>query len=205
MTHGDDNGLILPPAAAPVQVVVIPVAQQKEGVLDKANELLGRLKAAGWRAEVDASDQSPGWKFSQHEMRGVPVRVEIGPRDIENGSCVLVRRDTADKLTVPLDALETAVGEQLDALRKNLYDRALENRQNRTRLCADYAALERAVSGQAGFYHAAWCGDRACEEKLKEELDISSRCIPFEQTEVSDRCVVCGRPAVSTVVWGKSY
>jgi prolyl-tRNA synthetase len=205
MTHGDDNGLILPPAVAPVQVAVVPIAQHKEGVLAAASALADRLKAQGVRTLLDDSDQSPGWKFAQHEMKGVPLRLEIGPRDIENNSCVIVRRDTGDKVPASLVDVEAVVRQQLDALAQNLYDRAAVNLEQRTYTCPDYASLEKAVDAGLGFYYTGWCGDAACEEKLKEQLEISSRCIPFEAQPVSDVCVACGRPARHTVVWGKAY
>ncbi len=205
MTHGDDNGLILPPAVAPTQVVVIPIAQHKEGVLEAASALRDRLKAAGLRVGMDDSEQSPGWKFAQYEMKGVPVRVEMGPRDIENGECVLVRRDNGEKTTVKLENLETAVREQLDALAKNLFDRALQNRENRTTACRTMDELRAAVQSGAGFYKTMWCGDRACEEKLKEELEISSRCMPFEQENLGEVCPVCGKPAQTMIYWGTAY
>ena len=205
MTHGDDNGLILPPAVAPVQVVVVPVAQHKAGVLEKAAELRDRLKAAGVRVKLDDSDQTPGWKFAQHEMRGVPLRIEIGPRDIENGVCVIARRDIGDKTTVALENLESAVTEQLDALAQNLYARALENRERRTTACANMDELRAAVKAGPGFYKTMWCGDEECEVALKEQLEITSRCMPFEQEHLSDVCPVCGRPAKAMVVWGSAY
>ena len=205
MTHGDDNGLILPPAVAPFQAAVIPIAQHKEGVLEAASGLRDRLKAAGYRVVLDDSDQSPGWKFAQYEMKGVPLRVEIGPRDIENNSCVIVRRDNGEKITVGLDELETKIQEQLDELAQNLYDRALSNRKNRSFNCRDYAELERTVAEQAGFYQTGWCGDAACEEKLKESFEITSRCMPFDDTDAYDKCVVCGKPSEAAVVWGKAY
>ena len=205
MTHGDDNGLILPPAVAPTQVVVIPIAQHKEGVLEAATALRDRLKDAGLRVGIDDSEQSPGWKFAQYEMKGVPVRVEMGPRDIENGECVLVRRDNGEKTTVKLENLETAVREQLDALAKSLFDRALQNRENRTTACRTMDELRAAVKSGAGFYKTMWCGDRACEEKLKEELEISSRCMPFEQENLGEVCPICGKPAKTMICWGSAY
>ena len=205
MTHGDDNGLILPPSVAPIQTMIIPVAQQKPGVIEAATALCDRLKAAGLRANIDVSEQSPGWKYAQYEMKGVPVRVEIGPRDIENGQCVLVRRDTGEKRTVSLENVEDEVRAELDALAKNLYERALENRSRRTYECHDYAELEQAVANDVGFYETMWCGDAECEAALKEKLDITSRCMPFEQKVLSDVCPVCGKPAKKMVVWGKAY
>ncbi|MEA5050389.1 MAG: proline--tRNA ligase [Oscillospiraceae bacterium] len=205
MAHGDDNGLILPPAVAPVQVVVVPVAQHKPGVLEAAKKLEERLAAAGLRVKTDDSDNSPGWKFAQYEMKGVPLRIEIGPRDIENDSCVLVRRDTNEKAATPLAGLEDAVGAALRALEKDLYARALENRANRTYTCLTYDELKKTVSEKQGFYRTMWCGDEACENKLKEELEITSRCMPFEQEHLSDVCPVCGRPAKHMIYWGKAY
>jgi prolyl-tRNA synthetase len=205
MTHGDDNGMILPPAVAPAQVAVVPIAQHREGVLEAASSLRDVLKAAGIRVLLDDGDQSPGWKFAQHEMRGVPLRIEIGPRDIESGSCVIARRDMGEKISAPLEGIERAVREQLDALADNLYKRALGNRASRSWSCAEYSELEAAVAAGTGFYKTAWCGSAACEEALKEKLDITSRCIPFEQEHVSDSCVVCGKKAEATVVWGRAY
>ncbi|MBR5979222.1 MAG: proline--tRNA ligase [Oscillospiraceae bacterium] len=205
MSHGDDNGLILPPAVAPIQAIVVPIAQHKEGVIDAAQALCDRLKAAGIRANIDVTDNSPGWKFAQYEMKGVPVRVEIGPRDIENNSCVLVRRDNGEKTAVSLDGVEDSVKDTLDALAQNIYRLAKENMQRRTVDCHTFDELEEAVNNSLGFYNAMWCGDEACEDELKEKLGIGSRCIPFDGKELSDRCVCCGKPAKAMVIWGKAY
>ncbi|MBR5071834.1 MAG: proline--tRNA ligase [Oscillospiraceae bacterium] len=205
MSHGDDNGLILPPAVAPIQAIVVPIAQHKEGVIDAAQALCDRLKAAGIRANIDVTDNSPGWKFAQYEMKGVPVRVEIGPRDIENNSCVLVRRDNGEKTAVSLDGVEDSVKDTLDALAKNIYRLAKENMQRRTVDCHTFDELEEAVNNSLGFYNAMWCGDEACEDELKEKLGIGSRCMPFEQKHLSDTCVCCGKPAKAMVIWGKAY
>ncbi|MBP1555496.1 MAG: proline--tRNA ligase [Oscillospiraceae bacterium] len=205
MSHGDDNGLILPPAVAPIQAIVVPIAQHKEGVIDAAQALCDRLKAAGIRASIDVTDNSPGWKFAQYEMKGVPVRVEIGPRDIENGNCVLVRRDKGEKTVVSLDSVEDSVKDTLDALAKNIYRLAKENMQSRTVDCHTFDELEQAVNNSLGFYNAMWCGDEACEDELKEKLGIGSRCMPFEQKELSGTCVCCGKPAKAMVIWGKAY
>ncbi|MBR2740803.1 MAG: proline--tRNA ligase [Oscillospiraceae bacterium] len=205
MSHGDDNGLILPPAVAPIQAIVVPIAQHKEGVIDAAQALCDRLKAAGIRTNIDVTENSPGWKFAQYEMKGVPVRVEIGPRDIENNCCVLVRRDNGEKVTVSLDGVEDSVKQTLDALAKNIYDRAKENMERRTVDCATFDELEQAVNNSLGFYRAMWCGDEACEDELKEKLGIGSRCIPFDGKEISDTCVCCGKPAKAMVIWGKAY
>ncbi len=205
MSHGDDNGLILPPAVAPIQAIVVPIAQHKDGVIDAAQALCERLKAAGIRANIDVTENSPGWKFAQYEMKGVPVRVEIGPRDIENGNCVLVRRDNGEKAVVSLDGVEGSVRDTLDALANNIYRLAKDNMKRRTVDCHTFDELEQAVNNSLGFYNAMWCGDEACEDELKEKLGIGSRCIPFEQEHLSDTCVCCGKPAKAMVIWGKAY
>lgn len=205
MSHGDNNGLVLPPDVAPVQVVVIPVAQHKPGVLEKAEAVCRRLVSAGIRAEFDASDQSPGWKFAEHEMRGVPLRLEIGPKDIEKEQCVLVRRDNSQKLFTPLSELESAVAGALASVRDGLYERALQNRIQKTYTARNLEELESILAKHCGFIKAMWCGDEACEAALKERFAISSRCIPFEQETVGDTCVCCGEPADTLVYWGNAY
>ncbi|MCI8497526.1 MAG: proline--tRNA ligase [Clostridiales bacterium] len=205
MTHGDDNGLVMPPAVAPIQVVIVPIAQHKEGVLDKAKELEARLKKI-CRVKTDASDQSPGWKFAEYEMKGVPLRLEIGPKDIENGQCVLVRRDNREKIFVPLDELETKIPEILQAVHDGMYQKALERRESMTySVTGGMDEMIEAANTRPGFIKAAWCGELECEERLKEEAGVTSRCMPFEQEHVSDTCVCCGKPAKTTVIWGKAY
>ena len=204
MTHGDDNGLALPPAIAPIQVVVIPVAQHKEGVIEKAQEVKERL-AKLFRTDIDISDNSPGWKFAQYEMKGVPLRLEIGPKDIEQNQCVIVRRDNREKTFVSLDELESKVAELLQAVHDGLYERALQNRQNRTFTALNLEEMIQTATEQSGFIKAMWCGDAECEAKLKEVAGVSSRCMPFEQEHLSDTCVCCGKPAKTMVIWGKAY
>ena len=204
MTHGDDEGLILPPAIAPFQVVIVPIAAHKPGVSEKAEELAARISKFA-RVKLDNSDNSPGWKFSQWEMKGVPLRLEIGPKDMEKNQCVLVRRDTREKVFVSLDELETAIPAQLEALAKNIYQRALENREARTFAAHNWEEVKELAAGTTGFIKAMWCGDLACEEKMKAEADLSSRCMPFEQEQLSDVCPCCGKPAKKMVVWGKAY
>ena len=204
MTHGDDEGLILPPAIAPFQVVIVPVAAHKPGVTEKAEELAARLSKF-CRVKLDASDNSPGWKFSQWEMKGVPLRLEIGPKDIEKNQCVLVRRDNREKTFVCLDELETAIPAQLEALAQSLYARALENRENRTWSATTMDEVKALAEANNGYIKTMWCGDLACEEKMKEEAGLSSRCMPFEQEHLSDVCPVCGKPAKVMVYWGKAY
>ena len=205
MTHGDDNGLVLPPAVAPIQVVIVPVAQHKEGVLDKAKELEARLKKV-CRVKTDSSDQSPGWKFAEYEMKGVPLRLEIGPKDIEKNQCVLVRRDNREKIFVSLDELETKIPELLQAVHDGMYQKALERRESMTyAVTGGMDEMIEAANTRPGFIKAAWCGELECEERLKEEAGVSSRCMPFEQEHVSDTCVCCGKPAKTMVIWGKAY
>ncbi|MBP3937774.1 MAG: proline--tRNA ligase [Clostridia bacterium] len=204
MTHGDDNGLVLPPAVAPVQMVIIPIAAHKEGVLDKANELYSRLSDV-CRVKLDDSDNSPGWKFAEYEMKGVPLRLEIGPKDIENNQCVIVRRDSGEKIFVSLDELETKVPELLKAVHEGLYKKAYDRRASMTFTAKDFAELKDIADNKPGFIKAMWCGDRACEDKLKEEAGVTSRCIPFEQENLSDTCVCCGKPATKMLYWGKAY
>ncbi|MEG1993720.1 MAG: proline--tRNA ligase, partial [Oscillospiraceae bacterium] len=204
MTHGDDNGLVLPPAIAPIQVMVIPIAQHKEGVIEKATEIKERLSKI-CRAKIDTTDNTPGWKFAQYEMKGVPLRVEIGPKDIENDQCVVVRRDNREKYFVKLSELEAKIPELLQAVHDGLYQRALENRENRTFSAKNLEEMIEVAGGQNGFIKAMWCGDRECEEKLKEVAGVSSRCMPFEQEQIADTCVCCGKKATKMVYWGKAY
>ncbi len=204
MTHGDDNGLVLPPAVAPVQVVVIPIAQHKPGVLDKAAELTERLRAVA-RVKMDASDNSAGWKFAEYEMKGVPLRLEIGPKDIENGQCVLVRRDNREKTVVPLDQLEEAIPALLQAVHDGLYQKALDRRESMTYTARSFEELKDIADNKPGLIKAMWCGDLECELKLKDEAGVSSRCMPFEQESIADTCVCCGKPAKHMTYWGKAY
>ena len=205
MTHGDDNGLVLPPAIAPIQAVIFPIAQHKEGVLEKANELLNSLQGK-FRVKLDDSDNSAGWKFSQYEMKGVPVRIEMGPRDIENGECVLVTRHNREKTVVKLDELESAIEKKLQEVHDGLYEKALKNRENRTYACHSIDEINQSLVEKGdGFIKAMWCGDEACEDEIKEKTGVSSRCIPLEQEHLSDVCACCGKPAKYMVYWGKAY
>ncbi len=205
MTHGDDSGLVLPPAVAPIQVVVIPVQQHKEGVIEAAEAIVEKLKAAGIRVKMDASEQSPGWKFSEYEMKGVPLRVEIGPRDIAENKCVIVRRDNREKSFISQDVLVESVNAGLENLTKAIYEKALANRENRTYTANTFDELARIASESNGYIKAMWCGDLECEMKLKEGADVTSRCMPFDAEPVGDKCVCCGREAHKLVYWGKAY
>lgn len=205
MVHGDDSGLVLPPRIAPVQVDVIPVMQHKEGVLEKAYETAQVLKAAGLRVKVDDSDKNPGWKFSEQEMRGIPVRVEMGPRDIAAGQAVIVRRDTREKVTVPIGELSVKIREVLDAMQCEMLERARKHRDEHTYVATDYEQFKETVAAKPGFVKAMWCGDQACEDKIKEDTSATSRCMPFKQEQLSEVCVCCGKPAKKMVYWGKAY
>ena len=203
MVHSDNSGLVLPPRVAPVQVAIIPVQQRKEGVLEKAAELKEMLK--DFRVKVDDSDKSPGWKFSEQEMRGIPLRIEVGPKDIEAGRCVICRRDTRDKMEVPFGKLEETVKGLLESMQTEMLERAREHRDAHTWVAKNYEEFKQVFQEKAGFVKAMWCGCQDCEDKIKEELSVTSRCMPFEQEQLSDVCVCCGKPAKKMVYWGKAY
>ena len=205
MVHGDDSGLVLPPRVAPTQVAIIPVMQNKPGVLDKATEVADALKAAGLRVKVDDSDKNPGWKFAEQEMRGIPVRVEMGPRDIEAGQAIVVRRDTREKITVAFDDLADTLTALMDTIQSEMLERATAHREAHTTDATNYDDFKDAVANKPGFVRGMWCEDRACEDKIKEETTATSRCMPFEQEKISDVCVCCGKPATKLVYWGKAY
>ena len=204
MVHGDDAGLKLPPHIAPVQAVIIPVAQHKEGVLERAEALREQL-AGKFRVKLDASDKSPGWKFSEYEMKGVPLRIEIGPKDIEKNQAVLVSRTTREKFFVSLDNIEEEVEKHLEHIQQEMFDAALKNREEKTSEARSYEEFSQIIAEKGGFVKAMWCGELACEEKIKEDTGATSRCMPFEQEEISDKCVCCGKPAKKLVYWGKAY
>jgi len=204
MIHGDNNGLVLPPNIAPIQVIVVPIAQQKEGVLEKAQELKERL-AKAFRAKIDDSDKMPGWKFSEYEMKGVPIRVEIGPKDIEAGQAVLSRRDTREKIFISLDNIEVEVEKMLEEIQRSLYEKALAKRNEKTSKAVNIDEMLKILNEKSGFIKAMWCGDEACEDLVKEKTGASSRCIPFEQERIAETCVCCSKPAVNMVYWGRAY
>ncbi|HOP99593.1 MAG TPA: proline--tRNA ligase [Acetivibrio clariflavus] len=205
MVHGDDNGLVLPPKVAPIQVIVIPVSQHKEGVLEKAYAIRDRLAASGIRVKIDDSDKMPGWKYSEYEMKGVPVRLEIGPKDIEKNQAVLVTRVSREKLFISLDELEAKVSETLDKVQKDLYNKALEMRNKKTYTATNLEEFEKIIKETPGFIKAMWCGERGCEDLIKEKIAATARCIPFEQEKLSDKCVCCGKEAKHMVYWAKAY
>ena len=203
MVHGDNRGLCLPPHIAPTQVMIIPIQQKKDGVLDKAYELRDRLSS--FKVKVDDSDKTPGYKYAEQEMRGIPLRLEVGPRDIENKVCVLVRRDTLEKIEVSMDEIETKVAELLDTMQKDMLEKARAHMAAETTEAKTAAEFKAHFEKGNGFVEAMWCGDRACEDKIKEELGVTSRCMPFEQKETSGTCVCCGKPAHKMVIWAKAY
>jgi len=206
MVHGDNNGLVLPPGIAPTQVMVIPVASHKPGVAEKADELRVRLSKIA-RTKIDLTDKSPGWKFAEHEMKGIPIRLEIGPKDIEAGQCVIVRRDTGEKTTVPLagDELEIAISKALKAIHDNLFAKAAERVKAKTFVADSVESLKAILDERSGFVKAMWCGSEDCEVKVKEQATATSRCIPFEQEKVGETCFVCRKAADTMVVWGRAY
>ena len=205
MTHGDNSGLVLPPRIAPVQVIVIPVAQHKQGVIEANQAVMDRLKAAGFRVKMDASEQSPGWKFAEYEMKGVPLRLELGPKDMEKNQCVLVRRDSGEKSFVSLDNIEQTVQDMLDSIHDGLYTRAKRNLDENTYACASLEEVREKMQARGGFAKTMWCGDEACEIRMKEEAGVTSRCIPLEQEHLGDTCAICGKPAKHMVYWGVAY
>lgn len=203
MVHGDDSGLVLPPKIAPTQIMIIPIAQHKEGVLEKAAQLQEKL--GNFRVKVDDSDKSPGWKFSEQEMRGIPIRIEIGPKDIEANQAVIVRRDTREKIITSLDDIEETVGQVLETMQNEMLERAKTHLDTHTCKATNFDEFKDAIANKPGFVKAMWCGDVACEETIKEQTGATSRCMPFEKEEIADTCVCCGKPAKEMVYWGKAY
>ncbi len=203
MVHGDNSGLVLPPRIAPTQVTIVPIQQRREGVLEKAFELKDML--SNFRVKVDDSDKSPGFKFAEQEMHGIPLRVEIGPRDIENGVCIIARRDTGEKMECAIDQLPEKVGALLEQIQKDMFERAKKHLEAHTYTAATAEEFEHTFAEKTGFVKAMWCGDQACEEQIKEKYGVTSRCIPFEQETVGSTCVCCGKPAQKMVYWGKAY
>ncbi|MBQ4177171.1 MAG: proline--tRNA ligase [Lachnospiraceae bacterium] len=206
MVHGDDSGLKLPPRVAPVQAMVIPIQQKKGNVLEKACELKDALCAAGIRARLDDSDKSPGWKFSDQEMRGIPVRLELGPKDIEQGQCVIVRRDTREKIVAPLEGIGQKVCEVLEQIQNDMFEAAKSRMESMTYTASSKEEFKEIADTKPGFIRSMWCGCRECEEEIKDQLGgVTSRCMPFEQEHLADTCIWCGKPAKTMIYWGKAY
>jgi prolyl-tRNA synthetase len=205
MVHGDNSGLVLPPRIAPTQIMIVPIQQKKAGVLDKAFEIRDMLVSSNFRVKVDDSDKSPGFKFADQEMRGIPVRIEIGPRDIEGGKCIIARRDSHEKIECDIASLPEKMAELLPQIQKDMYDRAAKHLEDHTYAAATWEEFLRLFTEKSGFVKAMWCGDQACEDKIKEDLGVTSRCMPFKQENISDVCVCCGKPAKKMVYWGRAY
>ncbi len=205
MVHGDDSGLKLPPLVAPTQVMIIPIKQKAEGVLDKAYEICEGLKKKGFRVKVDDSDKSPGFKFAETEMRGVPFRVEIGPKDIEEGKCIIARRDNGEKFECAIDDIAAKIEELIPVVQKDMFEAAKARRDSQTYKAVNWEEFTKIFNETTGFVKAMWCGDVECENKIKEELAVTSRCMPFDQENLSDKCVCCGKPSKKMVYWGRAY
>ena len=205
MAHGDNRGLKLPPRVAPIQVVIVPIAAHKEGVTEKAQEIYNEL-SENYRVKLDLRDNySTGYKFNDWEMRGVPVRIEMGPRDLENGVCVLVRRDTLEKQEVKLEDLSHELGLLLENIQSNMFEDCKKRMKEKTTTATTMEEFEKNMNENQGFIKAMWCGDEACENKIRELTGAKSRCIPFEQEHISDTCVCCGKKADKMVIWGRQY
>ena len=213
MVHGDNDGLVLPPRIAPVQAMIIPIMQKKAGVLEKCEEIRARLDKASVdgfdgakiRVKLDDTDKTPGWKFSEQEMRGIPIRIEIGPKDIEKNQAVIVRRDTREKITVSLDEIEAKAAEILENIQADMLARAEAHMASHTYEATEWEDFKEKADTKPGFIKAMWCGELDCELKVKEEAGLTSRCMPFEQEKISDKCICCGKPAKKLVYWGKAY
>ena len=205
MVHGDNSGLVLPPRIAPTQVMVIPIQQKKEGVLERAAAIRDELTASGLRTRMDDADKSPGWKFAEQEMRGIPVRIELGPKDLEAGHAVVVRRDTREKQVVAFEELADTVKKTLETMQKDMLERARAHRDAHTYTAVTKEEFKDMAEHKPGFIKAMWCGSQECEDALKEECGVTSRCMPFDQEHISDTCICCGKPAKKMVYWGKAY
>ena len=206
MVHGDDDGLVLPPRIAPTQVMIIPIAQQKEGVLDKAKEILDKLQKLNIRAKIDDSEKSPGFKYSEQEILGIPLRIEIGPKDIEKNELVIVRRNDRKKITLKINEIENEIQNILEEMQNDMYNNAKNFLDNHIYTAKDMDEMKEISKNKIGFIKAMWCGDENCEDKIKTETEgFGSRCIPEEQEHLSNTCVCCGKKAKHMVVWGKSY
>jgi len=206
MVHGDNRGLVMPPRVAPMQVVVIPIMQQKEGVLEKASEIYEAIKAKGIRVEMDDSvHNSPGWKFNEYEMKGVPIRIEIGPKDIAKGQCMVSRRDTLEKFPMSLENLEQSIAELLDTIHNDMFNRAKAMRDANTFVVDGYDDFVKRMKDKPGFAKGMWCGGQECEDKMKTDVAATIRCMPFEQEDLGPVCHFCGKPAKHMVYVAKAY
>jgi prolyl-tRNA synthetase len=207
MTHGDDSGLVLPPRIAPYQVVIVPIGRDnwRETVLPHAARVRQQLADAGIRVTLDERDERPGWKFAEWEMRGVPLRLEIGPRDIEKSQVLIARRDTREKLCLPIEGLTDRLSALLDDVQRTLLDRALKFREERTHQVETYEAFKKEMEGRPGFVVAPWCGSAACEAEIKAETQATIRNMPLDGGRVAGRCIRCDAPATAEAWFAKAY
>jgi prolyl-tRNA synthetase len=197
---------VLPPKIAPIEIVVLPIAAHKPGVTDVCLKVRDELKAAGIRVYLDdRTTVSAGWKFNEWELKGVPMRLEIGPRDIENGVATALRRDTLEKFTLPLSGIVEASQTKLAEIQRGLYEKALRYRDAHTFDAVDFDELVKGLDVSKGYVRAMWCGERACEDAVKEKTGATARCMPFEQHKVGETCVVCGKEAKHMVYWARAY
>ncbi|MFA6739386.1 MAG: His/Gly/Thr/Pro-type tRNA ligase C-terminal domain-containing protein, partial [Bacilli bacterium] len=205
MVHGDDEGLVLPPRVAPIQVVIIPIQMAKPNVMETARKMEASLASTGLRVVLDDSDRTPGWKYSEYEMKGIPIRLEIGPRDAEQQHCVAVMRHNREKIIIPLDQLSNIIPTLLDRVHQEMYQKALQHMQLNTRTATNYEEFKQIMDQQSGYVRMMVCDDEACEDKIKQETTATARCIPFQQEQISEKCSVCGKPATKLVIFAKAY
>ncbi|MCH5171722.1 MAG: proline--tRNA ligase [Erysipelotrichales bacterium] len=204
MVHGDDNGLVLPPLVAPTQVVIVPIQQAKPGIVAKCTEIKHRLEKLGLRVKFDDSDRTPGWKFAEYEMKGIPLRIELGPRDLENNKVVLCKRNTGEKIQTNIDELESVVQSMLKTIHEEMYQKALDQLLHSVNNAHTYDEFKEIINN-GGYVKMMWCGDEDCENKIKEDTNATSRCMPFDQRPIGDTCPVCGKKATKVVLFAKAY
>lgn len=205
MAHGDNRGLKLPPRIAPIQIVIVPISQSKEEVMDQSRKLFNLLKKK-FRVELDERDNyTPGYKYNDWEMKGVPIRIEIGPRDVSDNQCIVVERDSGDKTAIKLDGIELKLKEILDNIQSRMFEDSRKNMVKRTFSVTSLVEFIEKINKKQGYIKAMWCGQKECEAEIKEKTGARSRCIPFKQEKISDQCVVCGQKAKHLVFWGRQY
>lgn len=205
MVHGDDNGLVLPPYVAPIQVVIVPIQQAKPGIMNKCHELKERLEKMNLRVKLDDTDRTPGWKFAEYEMKGVPVRIELGPRDLENNVVTVCKRNNHEKIQISIDRLEDEIPQLLSTIHEEMYQKALKQLLNSITKVHTYDELKEVVNVKGGYAKMMWCGCEECENKIKEDTNATSRCMPFDQKPFMDTCPICGKKATKVVLFAKAY
>lgn len=205
MVHGDDNGLVLPPYVAPIQVVIVPIQQAKPGIMNKCHELKESLEKMNLRVKLDDTDRTPGWKFAEYEMKGVPVRIELGPRDLENNVVTVCKRNNHEKIQISIDRLEDEIPQLLSTIHEEMYQKALKQLLNSITEVHTYDELKEVVNVKGGYAKMMWCGCEECENKIKEDTNATSRCMPFDQKPFMDTCPICGKKATKVVLFAKAY